>query len=191
VKTTVTYRDAAEAIWGEAGTFAHDSYDELRELLYPELPDQVPIAIGITAYGHCVGLTHANWEYGPRISLFSSAFRRGGRYVFDIVAHEMLHAWLWVSGVDTGHDSYSWYEAVGRLSPVLIGQDVNAKRGADRKSVRVPNPGYVPGNGKPKTLVRKVRNPDAIQHADMAAWPHSFRPVGYYQGDDPIRCPSY
>lgn len=103
----------------------------------------------------------------------------------------MLHAWLHVTGQGTRHQGEGWYEAVNRLSPVLIGLDLDARRGADRKSVRVPNPLYRPGSDKPKTLVRKVKDPAAVQHRDIAAWPHSFRPEGYYADDEPITCPSY
>jgi hypothetical protein len=50
------YRAAAETLWGEAGTYAHDVYTRLLPH-YPGLLDALPIVIGITAYGHCLGLT--------------------------------------------------------------------------------------------------------------------------------------
>jgi len=190
-KDYVSYRQAAIALWQEAGTYAHDCYDELRALLYPQLPAQLPITIGLTAYGHCVGLTRTRWEYGPRITLFSPAFRRGGPYIRDIIAHELLHAWLYLADLKTDHNTDDWYDAVTRLSPLLLGHELAAKRGADRKSVRVPNPDWEPGNGTPKTLVRKVRNEDVIQHDEIARWPHSFRPPGYYLNQPAIRCPTY
>jgi hypothetical protein len=187
---TVSYRDAAQALWGEAGTYAHDAYARIREALYPELPGQIPIVIGITAYGHCDGLTRGGWEHGPRISLFSSAFGQGRLYVDDLLTHEMLHAWLFVAGRQVTHGSADWYEAVRCLSPAVLGRQVDARRGAARRSVRVPNPAYQPGGNEPKTLVRKEAVADAVQHADVARWPHSFRPAGYQWGE-PIECPPY
>jgi hypothetical protein len=188
---TVSYRDAAAALWGEAGTYAHDAYARIRPALYPELPAQVPIVIGITAYGHCDGLTRACWEHGPRISLFSSAFGHGSRYVDDLLAHEMLHAWLAVTRREIHHDSADWYAAVRRLSPAVLGCEVAAVRGPRRKSVREPNPRYEPGNGEHKTRVRKRAVPEAVQlHAGVARWPQAFRPEGYNWGA-PIDCPPY
>lgn len=187
----VSYRDAAEALWGEAGAYAHDAYARLRRDLYPELPGQLPIVIGITAYGHCDGLTRSKWTHGPRISLFSSAFRQGPGYIDDLLAHELLHVRLGLAGLQARHDSGDWYEQVRRLSPAVLGHEVDARRGAARQSVRVPNPAWEPGSGLPKTLVRKVRVDAAVQHADVARWPMAFRPDGYYVAGSPIDCPSY
>ena len=186
---TVSYRAAAAALWGDAGICAHDAYARIRPALYPELPAQVPIVIGITASGHCDGLTRACWEHGPRISLFSSAFGRGARYVDDLLTHEMLHAWLAVTGREVRHDSADWYEAVRRLSPAVLGREVDARRGAARKSVRVPNPAYDHGSG-PRTLVRKQTVEGAVLHGRVARWPQEFRPDDYDWGL-PIDCPAY
>lgn len=187
---TTSYRDAAVTLWGGAGAHAHEAYARLRPGLYPELPAQVPIVIGITAYGHVDGLCRSGWDHGPRISLFSSAFSRGARYVDDLMAHEMLHAWLAVTGRGTKHDGADWYDAVRRLSPAVLGRELDARRGAGRKSVRVPNPAYVPGGDEPKTLVRKQHAGDVVRHADVARWPQAFRPPDYDWGT-PIPCPAY
>lgn len=186
-----TYREAATVLWGEAGALVHDEYTRLLPH-YPGLPDQLPIVIGITAYGHVIGLCrYMTWEYGPRITIASWQFSKGRRQVADIMAHEMLHARLHLEGLDTEHDSHSWYDEVRRLSPVVLGRELDARRGADRKSVRVPNPEWQEGTDVPKTIVRKERVHDAVQHGDVARWPHSFRPEGYYDGGEPIPCPSY
>jgi hypothetical protein len=188
---TVSYRAAAEALWGEAGAYAHDAYDRIRPVLYPDLPGQVPIVIGITAYGHCDGLTRGGWSHGPRISLASSGFGRGASWIDDVLTHEMLHVLLVLAGLQPGHGTDGWYEHVRRLSPAALGREVDARRGAARRSVRVPNPGWAPGSGLPKTVVRKQRVGAAVQHTDVARWPHAFRPDGYYRQDAPIDCPSY
>ncbi len=135
--TTVSYRDAAAALWGEAGAYAHDAYARLRDEHYPELPAQLPIVIGITAYSHVAGLCGGTWEHGPRITLESRRFAQGRRWVDDLLTHEMLHAWLHVTGQETGHKGEPWYEAVRRLSPAALGRPIDVRRGADRKSVRV------------------------------------------------------
>jgi SprT-like family len=186
----VSYRAAAAALWGDAGIYAHEAYEEFRPRLYRELPRQVPIVIGITAYGHCAGLTRCDWRNGPRISLSSSAFGRGACYVDDVLAHEMLHAWLFVTGRKTSHDSADWYQGIRSRSLAVLGREIDVRRGADRRSVRVPNPAYEAGGDEPKTLVRKEAVRDVVQHAEVAGWPHSFRPDDYDWGE-PIDCPSY
>jgi hypothetical protein len=184
-----SYRDAAVALWGPAGGAAHDSYARWLHL-YPELPESAPIAIGITAYGKCAGLTRCDWKGGPRISIASNAFARGIGYVDDVMVHEMLHAWLAVTGRATDHDSAAWYDAIRRLSPAVLGCDLDVRHGSRRKSERVPNPAYVEGGQEPRTIVRKRPVPQEIRHADIARWPTPFRPEGYDFGS-PVECPSY
>lgn len=202
VTSTTSYRDAAVTFWGEAGAYAYDAYDRIRAALYPELPARLPIVIGLTAYGACLGLTRGRWDHGPRITLPPEVFqgttaegsRRqvhgGTRQVDDVLTHEMLHAWLAVTGRDMHHDSAGWYEAIRRLSPAVLGHQVDARRGAVRKSVRIPNPAWTPGGDAPKTLVRKQNSADAVQHGDVARWPQAFRPADYDWGP-PIPCPTY
>jgi hypothetical protein len=184
----VSYREAAEVLWGEAGAYAHDAYQRYLHL-YPGLPAEVPIVIGITAYGRCLGLTRTAWLHGPRISLFSSNFGQGTRIVDDTMIHEMLHIWLAETGQEIGHDTEAWYAAVSRLSPEVLGHDLDARRHGSRRSVRVPNPDCGQP-GQPKTLVRKVRRDNAILHRDIARWPLPFRPSGTPAGR-PIPCPTY
>jgi hypothetical protein len=185
--TPLSYADAAETLWGEAGRYIYQRYDHFRPLL-PELPERLPIVIGLTAYGKCIGATLGCWAHGPRITIFSPLFGWGRGYVDDVIVHEMLHAWLMVTGRDTHHDSVDWYTHIARLSPAVLGHAIAIKRGAHRKSVRVPNP-RADELGQPKTVVRKVAT-DAISHEVVTRWPHSFRPKGYDYGK-PIECPTY
>jgi hypothetical protein len=183
------YREAAVTLWGAAGACAHDAYARWLHL-YPELPEQVPIVIGITGYSACAGFTRPTWGHGPRITMSSLLFEAGAGHVEDTMVHEMLHVWLHLTDQDTDHDSRAWYAALRRLSPAVLGRELDVRRGADRRSVRVPNPAYAPGNGEPKTLVRKIRVQSAVPHGRVAAWPSPFRPAGYDWGA-PIPCPIY
>jgi hypothetical protein len=190
-----SYRDAAITLWGEAGAYAHDAYQRLQPL-FPGLPDELPIVIGLTAYGHCVGLTRADWEHGPRITIASGEFkptwnatwqvwRPGGtRLVDDTMVHEMTHAWLHLTGQKVKHDSEAWYAAIRRLSPAVLGHEIDVHRGADRRSVRVK---LADGT----SVVRKERVPgfEGLK-AKVAGWPGTFRPADYDVGD-PIDCPTY
>lgn len=199
---TPTYREAAAVFWGQAGVYAYDAYDRVRARLYPELPAQLPIVIGLTAYGHCLGLTRGCWEHGPRVTLPPEIFRGttadgavrdvpgGARQVDDTLVHELLHVSLVLAGRQQQHDTEDWYRAVRRLSPAVLGRELEVRRGAGRRSVRVPNPKWEPGAGVPKTVVRKRAVEGAVQHADVARWPQAFRPEDYDWGEK-IPCPSY
>jgi hypothetical protein len=190
-----TYRDAALALWGEAGGFVHDEYADYRDRYFTgRVPEQVPIVIGITAYGHCGGLTRGTWDYGPRITIESRQFSRGATWVSHIILHEMVHVALRFAGLDPDHKGEPWYSEVRQLSLALFKTDLSQVivRGADRKSVRVPNPDWTgPGCGVPRTVVRKQRVADSFTHGDIARWPHSFAEPSVYEGEPPIPCPSY
>lgn len=178
------YRAAAILLWGDARGFVHDCYRHWLHL-FPELPEYMPIVIGLSAYGRCVGLSRLNDPYldGPRITIASQYLNLGANYVRDVMVHEMLHCWLYETGRDTDHQSYDWYEAVNRLSPTVLGVDISAKRGGERKSVRVK---LDDGTSR----VRKNRVPGAIKHGDIARWPNSFRPPDWDRGAK-ISCPTY
>lgn len=180
--SSTTYLDAAVTLWGDAGAYVHDSYTRWRHL-FPELPDTLPIVIGITAYGRCIDQTRGDWEHGPRLTIASNLFGRGRLAVDDTMVHEMTHAWLFVTGQNTDHKSEAWYAAIRRLSPAVLGHELDVKRGAQRKSVRVKL-----DDGR--SVVRKVTNADAVPHGDVARWPQAFRPADYHDGA-PLACPSY
>lgn len=188
--TKVSYRAAAEALWGEAGVLVHDAYARHRAEHFPELPDELPIVIGITAYGHCVGLTRADWSWGPRITIGSNLFAQGWRRVDDTVLHEMVHVALALSGRDVEHQGDGWYAEVSRLSPAVLGHPLDVRRGGHRRSVRVPNPARDTDPDAPATVVRKRLVPGAVPHGDVARWPGAFRSPGYDYGA-PVPCPSY
>jgi hypothetical protein len=156
---------------GPAGAYVHDFYARVRAVHFP---DQLPIVIGITAYGHCAGVTRGDWQHGPRISVESRLFDLGRRQVDDLLLHEMLHVALILAGQHRKHAGDAWYSEVRRLSPVVLGQELDVRPGAGRRSVRVPNPDL--GPGKPATVVRKMRNDDAVPHRDVASGPQTFRP---------------
>lgn len=97
--------------------------------------------------------------------------------VDDVLLHEMLHVWLLGAGQEHKHASDAWYGAVRRLSPAVLGHELDVSR-PRRRSVRVPNPGYGPDDRR-RTLVRKRPADDDGLHASVARWPVAFRPPGY------------
>jgi hypothetical protein len=176
------YRAAAVALWGDAGAYVHDCYRDWLPL-FPELPDQMPIVLGLSAYGHCSGLSRFSDPQltGPRISIATQYLKLGANYVRDVMVHEMLHCWLYMTGRDPDHASRDWYEHINRLSPTVMGYSINARRGGDRKSVRIK---LADGT----STVRKEPVTGAVKHGDVARWP--VRPKGWDRGE-PVRCPTY
>lgn len=84
----ITLAAAGEALWGEAGRHVYATYRRLRAELFPQLPEELPIVIGLTAYGHCLGLTRYPWEHGARVTLAPLIFAQGRGMVDDILLHE-------------------------------------------------------------------------------------------------------
>jgi hypothetical protein len=74
--TGEAYRNAAVLLWGDAGAYARDAFARINhDLFVNELPS-LPIVIGTTAYGHCLGLTRHRDRELPRISLAVGMFNK-------------------------------------------------------------------------------------------------------------------
>jgi hypothetical protein len=160
------YRLAASILWGEAGAWAVEECGRLNESHFGGRLPAIPIVIGLTAYGRCIGLTRGSgeWRDGlPRITLHSRLFAFGTRAVSDTILHEMIHAHLVLAGLDPDHNGRPWCVEVERLSPAVLGRTVKARpvhpRRVDGVNVRLPLPGH---------LSRK----------EIAGWPHSLRAPG-------------
>lgn len=177
---STTYRDAALKLWGEAGGYVHDAYTKHLPL-FDNLPNELPIVIGLSAYGHCIGHTRVGDAAldGPRITIASNTFASGTTEVSDVMLHEMMHVSLHLRGQSMAHAGEPWYRLCRDLAPHVLGEALNIKRGSGRKSVRIENPKYnADGPDTRKTLVRKVSVEGGTNHADVARFPYSYRPAG-------------
>lgn len=183
--THADYLQAAAVLWGEAGRYAVTEYQRLNSALFDGALPPLPVVIGLTAYGKCLGATrdHGEWDAGhlPRISLAPEIFRgsrrmTGGRNVVtDVVLHEMLHAHLMLAGRDHKHNGRPWCQAISRLSPLLLGCDIKA----------VPvNPRRVDG-----TVVRRPRE-GHLDRKTLAGWPGTLRGPDWDRGE-PIPVDTY
>jgi len=107
--------------------------------------------------------------------MMGNAPEHGANVVRDVLLHEMIHARLILDGRDPGHNSPGWSEWITKLSPTILGQEIQAEpivpRRIDGKVQRVVRDGFLP---------RK----------DMARWPQSLRPADWDRGQ-PIAAPSY
>jgi hypothetical protein len=159
------YRQAASVLWGAASRFAIDEQRRLNWRYFGGALAPLPVVIGLTAYGRCLGMTRAKeghqWAASvPRITLASNLFADGTTAVRDTLLHEMVHAKLMLAGLDHAHNGWPWCEEIMRLSPLHLGRSVAAApvhpRPINGKNVRLAREGY---------LARK----------DLATWPDSLR----------------
>ena len=66
----------------------------------------------------------------------------------------------------------------------MLGHELDIRRGAQRKSVRVEL-------DDDRSVVRKVKVPEyEDQHDKVSRWPGAFRPASWDRGDR-LYCPSY
>lgn len=176
------YRQAAIWIWGPGGEFAANEFTRLnREHFAGSIPP-LPIAIGIAAYGHCIGLTRGQPQSGqvPRITLASELFNGSHRQpggplsVSDTLIHEMLHAFLMLRGEDWHHNAAPWCRMITELTPVLLGHEIKAEPVG---TIRVPNPERDEDPDAPKTKVVRQAKPGWVTQKELSRWPHETRPA--------------
>jgi hypothetical protein len=195
MSTYEDYRQAAALLWGEAGDFAAAEFARLnREHFAGSIPP-MPVIIGLTAYGKCIGATLAvGWLDSPRITLAPELFngnRRtagGPRMVSDVLVHEMVHATLILRGETSEHNGEPWCRLIAELSPVALGREITARPVRPR---RVPHPDRASDPDAPKTKVVRKPEPGAMSQDELARWPHCRRPGDYYLEGKPIPVPPY
>jgi len=189
------YRQAAALLWGEAGEYAADEFARLnREHFAGSIPP-MPVIIGLTAFGKCIGATRdSGWLGAPRITLAPELFNGnhrtpgGPRMVSDVLVHEMVHAALMLRGEDPRHNGEPWCQAITELSPGVLGHEIIARPVLPR---RVANPDREANPAVPKTIVVRQAEAGAMSQAQLATWPHCKRPGGYYRAGSPIAVPTY
>ena len=195
MSTYEDYRHAAALLWGTAGDFAAAEFARLnREHFAGSIPP-MPIVIGLTAFGRCIGLTRDGcWLDSPRITLAPELFNGnhrtagGPRMVSDVLVHEMVHAALMLRGEDPQHNADPWCRLLAELSPAVLGREIAARPVRPR---RVPNPNRDADPDAPKTIVIRKPEPGTMSQAELARWPHSCRPGDYYLKGKPIPVPTY
>lgn len=160
--TIEDYREAASRLWGEAGAYAVDSFVRLNDIYFAGALPPLPIVIGITAYGHCIGLTRHHAL--PRISLACWAFR-STRSVDDVLLHEMVHAELILAGLDSKHNAQPWCDRIVELSPMVVGRTIQAQPVKTKR--------------KGKRVLRYVEE-GYLTQKELARWPDCLRSPDYY-----------
>ena len=110
----------------------------------------------------------------PRGDAWRISDQLGMRYAEDVLLHEMVHVTLFAAGVENDdknphHNTAQWCAEIMRITPQL---GLPVIKAAPVKPRRV--------DGK---VVRRELD-GQLSRADIAHWPHSLRPVGYYNSTD-------
>lgn len=98
------------------------------------------------------------------------------RMVYDLLAHELAHAYQREYLKDLGgksrgvHRRKSWYEAIEFASPRLLGFEVLGPE---------PKTTHVAGSGNPGSQNRRGAG-GCLTESEACHWPHSVRPRDYY-----------
>jgi hypothetical protein len=176
---------------GVQGRFAYEAFRWANETIYA---GRLPLPLmqwALTAYGHCIGETWLREDRLPVITLHPTIWRRasapsqlsrmmarrqqehprGPRYTLDVVIHELLHVYIRYvlnhrEKSKSSHDDPVWCNEVMRLSPRL---GIPAFHAAPTKRQR-----------KDGKMLRVVPE-GCLPMADLARWPHTVRPDGYYK----------
>ena len=92
------------------------------------------------------------------------------RYAEDVLLHEMVHVWLFAYGIpntkdEPHHNTGEWCDEIVSITPQL---GLPAIKAEPVKTRRI--------NG---TVVRRELD-GHLPRGDIARWPYSIRPAGYY-----------
>ena len=161
---------------GDRGGFAYAGIAWAQTHVYDERLPVPLVQWALTPYGRCLGFTAESVIMADAvITLHPQIWRRGPAYTLDVIVHELLHVYIrWVLGHTdyargrgtSSHDNPIWAREVMRLSPRLGLPTVQASPTVRRRAG--------------KTLLR-VMPEGCLSRADLACWPHSLRPPGFYR----------
>ena len=182
-------RAALENLWGDAGAWVADTWTEHNRAHFDGRLRYHGVVFGLTPHGDHLGHT---WSSSRRITLHPSLLdpsgedpwsleektgaELGARYAADVLLHEMVHVCLFDRDVACPHhNEQPWCDEIMRITPQL---DLDPIKAAPVKPRRV--------DGK---VVRRALDRH-LSRADIAYWPHSIRPTGFYARDiERIRVP--
>jgi hypothetical protein len=131
--------------YGELAVFARRAFDDINLRFFGGRLPWTLILWGLTAHGHCLGVTYSNVQKPPIITLHPSLL--GGRekespwgiparylgqcYAYEVLLHECMHVSVHylLGGEGNGessHNNPAWVAEVNRIAPLLGLTGVNA-----------------------------------------------------------------
>jgi hypothetical protein len=179
-------RAALENLWGDAGAWAADTWTRLNTTHFDGRLRYHGIVWGLTPHGGRLGHTSHTGRItlhpallDPQSDAWKIGHRLGARHAADVLLHEMIHGALADHGVANStknphHNTQGWCDEITRITPQL---------GLDPVKAAPVKPRRIDGVVKRKPL------DGHLSRDDMAHWPHSLRPTGYYTPGGRIHVP--
>lgn len=181
--TTITKADRAalENLWGDAGTWAADTWTRLNAAHFDGKLRYHGIVWGLTPHGGRLGHTYPSGRItlhpsllDPQESAWGIRDQLGARYAEDTLLHEMVHVTLFARGIASKaphHNTQEWCDEIMRITRQLGLAPIKAApvkpRRVDGKVVREPLDGH-------------------LSRVEIATWPDRLRPAGYYTSEGRI-----
>jgi hypothetical protein len=187
ITITAGDRAALENLWNKAGTWTADTWTRLNKQHFGGKLKYHGIVWGLTPHGSRLGHTSG----AGRITLHPALLdpqgedpwtignQLGARFAEHVLLHEMIHVLLSgrkIERDDSGghHNTPEWSAEITRITPQLGLPEIQA---APVKPRRV--------NGK----VMRMPLDGHLGRDDIAHWPHSIAPAGYYTTAGRIHVP--
>ena len=163
--------------------WAYEKWEELNRAHFDNRLKVGAIHWGLTPHGHALGFYNATSNQitlhlslmSPKGDAWGMSHLLGEKFALDVLLHEMIHQSNRQQGYDgkDAHNCEPWCQEINRIAPAL-GLKPNA---APIRQRRIKEPGQTEGNGK----VTWVVQPGMMTRKELASWPHSVRPDGYYE----------
>jgi hypothetical protein len=197
--TTITKADRAalENLWGQAGTWAADTWTRLNTKHFDGQLRYHGIVWGLTPHGKRLVHTRRTGRITLHPALLDPQSADpwdleeltdievlGAAYATDILLHEMVHLALFADGVEhadgnSHHNTQEWCDQIMRITPQLGLDPVKAEPVKPRR-IRT-------GDGESKAVRKAFEG--HLSRAQIARWPHTLRPAGYYTANGRIHVP--
>lgn len=188
-KATITKSDRAalENLWGEAGEWIADTWTALNDKHFGGRLKYGGIVWGLTPHGRSLGHTSPAGRITLHPALLDPAgsdpwnagHRLGACYAEHVLLHEMIHVKMFAVGVENTkngphHNTAEWCAEITRITGELGLLPIKAMpvlpRRVDGLVVREAHPGY-------------------LERSEIAHWPQSIAPAGYYSSAGRIAVP--
>lgn len=201
-RTLGTLKDAAQIVHPGVGAKPYQWWEEMNEMYFGRQMRPVGIQFGLTEFGREAGswrgregmITLHRSLVGPAGDPWTEAEKLGERYARDVLLHQMVHQYVWEvrqisgqearlnspqggNGADGGspHNCPSWVAEINRLMEKM---DLG-RRACLIKQRRIEGDvRWAPPEGFPPSGCEGL-----TEIGQLARWPHSARPVGYYIND--------
>jgi hypothetical protein len=175
-------KEAARIIYPGHGAWAYDTWLAHNTAYFNGILQPCGIQWGLTPHGYALGYFSPTFRtitlhtslVNPHSYAWGLHAVLGEQFASDVLLHEMIHQNVHQEHGDirldgtSCHNNQAWCEHINRISD-LLGLNVKAAVVKQRRE----------NGSKPRWLPQ----PGYLSIADLAHWPHSVRPAGFYEAE--------